>query len=241
MGFRPYNGPGGKYRMTFKFKGRQYSHAVKTKAKGREWKQAKIAELKAAEKKQLAGLTYSAMSATYLEDCAARMQPQTVEEKYRHLTAFAEHLGQDVYPEQISIKIAQSYISRVQRDTTNKTANRHLRNLKACWNWHIKNGEPVPNPWTGVSKYPEEAHIKNVPPSEHVAAVIMAANRFQSDFLHLILQTAARPGEIRLLKWDDVHFDRKAIVLWTRKRRGGGLTPRLARMTPTMESILKIL
>ena len=167
------------------------------------------------------------------------MQPQTVSEKYRHLTNFAEYLGQDVHPDQITIKLAQSFITQIQQTGTNKTANRYLRNLKACWNWHRKQGEQIDNPWNNVESYPEEEHIKNVPTAEAVAALLMAANKFQSDFLHLLLQTAARPGEIRKLSWDDVFFDRRVIVLWTRKRRGGERTPRPSHMTQTMHDILK--
>ncbi|MEZ7195274.1 site-specific integrase [Pseudodesulfovibrio karagichevae] len=239
MAFKPYKGPGGKYRMRFRYKGKEYSQVVKTKADGETWKQEKLAELKKADKEAPAGLTLSVMFETYMDDCRARMRPQTVDEKLRHLTKFADSLGQDVYPEQISIKLAQSFISSVQRDKTNKTANRYLRTVKACWNWHIKKGERIDNPWNNVEKYPEEAHLKNVPSAEQVAAVLMAANPFQSDYLQLILQTAARPGEIRLLKWDDVIFDRKVLILWTRKRRGGGKTPRPAHMTKTMETILR--
>ncbi len=239
MVFRPYTGPGGKYRIQFKHKGKLYSQVVKTKADGEKWKTSKLKELESADKKVNAGLTFSVMSGAYLEDCRARMRLQTVDEKYRHLTSFAEYLGQDVFPEQISIKIAQAFISSVQKSKTNKTANRYLRNLKACWNWHIKNGEQIGNPWNNVEKYPEEEHIKNVPTAEQVAAVLMAADSFQSDLLQLLLQTAARPGEIRLLKWDDVLFDRRVIILWTRKRKGGKRTPRPSRMTQTMHDILQ--
>jgi len=243
--FKPYKGPGGKYRIRFRYKGKEFSKVVKTKADGETWKQKKLAELKKEAKGACAGLTFSAMSKAYLEDCAARMQAQTVDEKYRHLTDFAEFVGQDIFPEQISIKLAQSFIAKIQREKTteertgNKVANRYLRSLKACWNWHVKKGERIDNPWNNVEKYPEETHIKNVPSAEQVAAVLMAADQFQSDYLQLILQTAARPGEIRLLTWDDVIFDRKVLILWTRKRRGGGKTPRPAHMTRTMEKILK--
>lgn len=245
MAFKPYKGPGGKYRMVFRRKGQEYSKVVKTKAEGQTWKREKIKSLKKEERNQLVGLTFSVMSQTYLEDCAARMRPQTVNEKYRHLTEFAEYLQEDAYPEQITIKISQAFISKIQREKTtedksgNKTANRYLRNLKACWNWHIKKGERIDNPWNNVEKYPEEPPVKNVPTAESVAAVLMAADQFQADYLQLILQTAARPGEIRLLTWDDVHFDRRAIILWTRKRKGGEKTPRPARMTKTMEMILQ--
>ena len=239
MSFSLYSGPGGKYRYKFKFRGKQYTKIVQTKKEGLAWRVAKEKQIKATPKVQLVGLTFSEMSQTYLEDCQARMQPQTVSEKYRHFTAFAEYMGTDFEIESLTIKHAQKYISQVQQAKTNKTANRHLRNLKACWNWHRSHGEPIPNPWVNVPAYPEESFTKYVPSPEDVASVLLAADRFAKDFLTLILQTAARPSEIRLLTWDDIHFERRAVVLWTRKRKKGERQPRLVRMTDSMKEVLE--
>ncbi|BDQ35436.1 hypothetical protein JCM14722_29780 [Pseudodesulfovibrio portus] len=171
------------------------------------------------------------------------MQPQTVEEKKRHIKKFAKYVAKSYPPEQllveqVTIELARNFIAHIQKAKTNKTANRYLRNLKACWNWNIKQGENIGNPFSKIEKYPEEVYVKKVPSTQDVVSVIMAADRFQADFLQLLLQTAARPGEIRKLKWEDVFFDRKMIRLWTRKRKGGGMTPRPALMTPTMREIL---
>ena len=189
-------------------------------------------------------MTCSEITKRYLEDCDARMQSQTVNEKIRHIRAFAEFISQHCPPEQIlveqvSIDIARKFIAHIQRTKTNKTANRYLRNLKACWNWNIRQGENLGNPFSKVEKYPEEVYVKKVPSTEDVASVILAADKFQADFLQLLLQTAARPGEIRKLKWEDVFFDRRMVRLWTRKRKGGEMTPRPALMTRTTREILE--
>lgn len=189
-------------------------------------------------------MTCSTITKRYLADCAARMQPQTVEEKMRHLKAFAKYVALSYPPEQliveqVTIELARNFISHIQKTKTNKTANRYLRNLNACWNWNIRQGENIGNPFSNVEKYPEEVFVKKVPSTEDVISAIMAANRFQADFLQLLLQTAARPGEIRKLKWEDVFFDRRMIRLWTRKRKGGAMTPRPALMTRTMREILE--
>ena len=58
------------------------------------------------------------------------------------------------------------------------------------------------------------------------------------DYLVAIKETMARMGEINRLTWDDVDFDSKTVVLYTRKKRGGHLTPRKVPMTTRLYSML---
>lgn len=45
-------------------------------------------------------------------------------------------------------------------------------------------------------------------------------------------------GEINRLTWDDVDFERRTVVLYTRKKKGGHLTPRKIPMTTRPYSML---
>jgi integrase len=53
-----------------------------------------------------------------------------------------------------------------------------------------------------------------------------------------IKETMARMGGINRLVWDDVDFDRKTVVLSTRKKKGGHLTPRKIPMTTKLFNML---
>jgi integrase len=48
----------------------------------------------------------------------------------------------------------------------------------------------------------------------------------------------ARMGEINRLTWEDVDLDRKTVVLYTRKKKGGHLTPRKVPMTTKLYTML---
>jgi len=237
---------GGKraYRAKVKHAGQQHTHAgFATKEAARAWMVAKRKALKAEAVSQPKVLTldmmFSGASASYLADCAARMQSGTVGEKKTHYAAFAAFLGGDAFLRDIPPKTAQDHIAACQKESGNKTANRHLRNLKAFWNWAIRRGLTLGNPWTAVESYPEDTPIKYIPPSEDVAAVLMACKPWERDFLNVVLRTGARAGQIRALTWEDVALKRGIITLWTRKRKGGERRPNPVTMSPQLKELMQ--
>lgn len=58
------------------------------------------------------------------------------------------------------------------------------------------------------------------------------------DYLWTIRETMGRVNEINKLTWDDVDLSSRFVVLYTRKKKGGHLTPRKIPMTETLYSIL---
>jgi integrase len=66
----------------------------------------------------------------------------------------------------------------------------------------------------------------------------LAAEPDTQDYLVAIQETLARMGEINRLTWEDVDLDRKTVVLYTRKKKGGHLTPRKVPMTTKVYNML---
>ena len=225
-----------RYRAYFKYQGKQYSKIVKTKAEGKTW-EVKMKEALMLAETQPPSLMFSAVSAMYLADCKARVQPITMQEKYRHLTEFAEFVGSDFPAAELDIGTAKAFIARIQKEKGNKSANRRLGDLKACWNWH-RHALPV-NPWKGVKKYPEEEYTKYVPPPEDVEGVLKEASLWQKRLLSFLLSTAARVGEAYQLTWGDVNLERNTVSLWTRKRKGGARQSRLVPLSPSLRGMLE--
>ena len=75
-------------------------------------------------------------------------------------------------------------------------------------------------------------------PKEDVIKVLMAADQETRDYLWTIICTMGRMGEINQLKWTDVNLKDKHLVLYTRKKRGGHLTPR---RIPLNQNLLDVL
>ena len=53
----------------------------------------------------------------------------------------------------------------------------------------------------------------------------MAAEPDTQDYLWVIALTMGRMSEINRLTWQDVNLKERYVVLYTRKKRGGSLTP----------------
>ncbi len=129
---------------------------------------------------------------------------------------------------EISADMIQAYLSKRKRDVSAITANKELRLLRSVFNF----GKKAPrkwiaeNPTIGIEFFPVEKKEKYVPPKEDVIKVIMAADPEMKDYLWTIICTMGRMGEINRLKWSDVNLKERYLVLFTRKKRGGHLTPR---------------
>ncbi len=50
--------------------------------------------------------------------------------------------------------------------------------------------------------------------------------------------TMGRMGEVNRLAWRDVNFDIRCVTLYTRKKKGGHLTPRSVPMTGKLFEVL---
>lgn len=118
------------------------------------------------------------------------------------------------------------------------TANKDLRYIRTLFNFGIQRRWILTDPTADVSFFPEEKSIKYVPPKEDVLKVIMAAEADVQEYLWALKETMARMGEINRLTWSDVNFEKRYVVLYTRKKRGGHLTPRKVPMTNKLYDVL---
>ena len=144
---------------------------------------------------------------------------------------------EDMSSNQISMEKVQSFIIKRSKVSA-YTANQELRCLRALFNFGIKRGWISINPTQGIPFLPVEKRIKYIPSKEDVLRVIMAAEPDTQDYLWTIKETMGRMSEINRLTWADVNFNEKYVVLYTRKKKGGHLTPRKVPMTNKLFQVL---
>ena len=118
------------------------------------------------------------------------------------------------------------------------TANQELKSLRSLFNFGIKKRVVGTNPTDGIDFLPVENRVKYVPPPNDIDRVLAVADQDTRDYLIMIRDTVARMSEINRLTWEDVSLRDRYLVLYTRKRKGGHLTPRKVPMTQRLHEIL---
>ncbi len=119
------------------------------------------------------------------------------------------------------------------------TANREIRSLRATFNFGKKRKLVSKNPVDDINFLPVEKRLKYVPPVADIDKVIKNADPATQDYLICICDTLARMSEVNQLTWQDVNLEQKFVVLYTRKKKGGHLTPRKIPMTKRLVEILQ--
>jgi integrase len=125
-----------------------------------------------------------------------------------------------------------------RRDVSPVVANKELRYLRSTFNFGIKEGYIKDNPTNQISFFPIEKRVKHIPAPNDINLVIELADCNTQDYLYAIWETLGRMSEINRLRWEDVNLSERFVVLYTRKKRGGHLTPRKIKMTGRLFEIL---
>ena len=101
--------------------------------------------------------------------------------------------------------------------------NVHRKELSAVFNYAINQLEVLDhNPVRRLDKMPYTPKQKQPPTEQQVLKLIMASDPdTERPLLHVLLHTLGRIDEILRLTWADVNFERRAVTLWTRKRKDG--------------------
>ena len=141
---------------------------------------------------------------------------------------------------EITVDMIQAFLLKRKRDISAITANKELRILRSLFNFGIQAPRHwiKENPTLGLQFFPIEKKEKYVPPKEDVIKVVMAADLDTQDYLWTIICTMGRVGEINRLQWKDVNLAEMYLVLYTRKKRGGHLTPRRIPLNQRLFNVL---
>ncbi len=147
---------------------------------------------------------------------------------------------QDTNCSDISIDMLESYLGKRKKQVSAVTANKELRLLKSLFNFGMKPPRNLiqNNPTLGIKFFPQEKTEKYVPSKEDVLKVIMAADESTQNYLWTLVYTMGRMSEINRLEWKDINLSEKHLVLYTRKKKGGHLTPRRIPLNQKLFQIL---
>ncbi len=230
------------WRYDFILKGQRYhASGYKTKVEARNAEAEKRKELKEKENKphqqtriDMDFLELVNKRLDYVQAYNSKSHYQ--EMKYmakRWVKAWGKKKSSEVTPEMI-----QQFILKRAR-VSNHVANKEIRYLRALFNFAKKWKWLRENPLDGFEFLPVDKKLKHVPIPEDIEKVINQADPDTQDYLWTIRDTMARVSEVNRLTWDDVNLQDKYVVLYTRKKKGGNLTPRKIPMTSRLFKIME--
>jgi integrase len=224
----------------FWHEGEQYTKkGLKTRAEAAQKEAERKRLLKSPPPTTPTSISVGTLVVRHIEYCQARMQKNTWRAKLRYFRQLIAALGTAEIPvDDIGKAHLHDFFQQIAGKEGNKNANRHLKDIKALFNWGVENDLIKTNPCKAMRPFPEDKYRKYIPPPEDVDKVLMAAGEEDMHLLICLYHTGARIGEVLGLSWEDVNFEKKSLSLWTRKRRDGQLEEDKQPMGETLSSIL---
>lgn len=229
------------WRYDFVLKGQRYhaSH-FKTKVEARNAEAEKRKELKEREKNPQQQIQ---IDMDFLELVNKRLDYVKAYNSEKHYTDY-KYMAKRWVKKWKNKKISEITPEMIQRfvlersKVSNHTGNKEIRYLRALFNYAKKWRWIKENPLDSLEFLPVEKNLKYVPSSEDIDKVINEADPDTQDYLWTIRDTMARVSEVNRLCWEDVNLKDRYVVLYTRKKKGGHLTPRKVPMTIRLFRIL---
>jgi len=218
---------------------RYKKEGFKSQREAKEWER-KEREIVQTEENQIPLTSFHEIATAYLEHCELRMQKNTCRQKAFVFRQVLAYLGSDIPIQLVTNATISNFLqSHAKFGKNYKSLNRYLRDIKALFNYAIKNEYyDGKNQANRVEKYPKDEYIPYVPTIDDIKKVKNVASEDEKDFIQTIFYTMARKNEIVVLKWEDVDFSKRTVTLFTRKRKDGA---RMADKIPMNDSLFQIL
>jgi integrase len=230
----------GKWRAKRMINGKVKTKVFPTKSDAKKWEAAQAAHIWERESCPTRMVYLLDLANAYLDMTKERFSQKTYREKRWAFKQLFKFIAQDIEAVNVTPAIAQAALRNLSLDLkSGNAANRVRKHSSAAWFWGKKYfGLPLINPFHETYKMPEDRHPRYVPPEEDFWKVYSVACPDDQVFLLTLLHTGARKGEIFRLKWEDVDFSNRAILLGTKKTGHGGMEYALVPMTDELHAVL---
>jgi integrase len=182
-------------------------------------------------------MDFRTAAAIYLEDAERRFVEKTFKYKRYVYRSFKNLIG-NMAMRDITPQILNNYLMTRK---SNYNYNVHRKELSALFTFAQRRLKIISyNPCWDLEKMPHTPTQKIIPTEEQILKLLQAADpEYERPLITILLHTAARVDEILRLTWADIHFEKRKITRWTRKRKGGSYEPILTAMNKELYETLK--
>jgi integrase len=157
--------------------------------------------------------TFGTEVTRYLAIKSTALKARSVSEIHRHLMVYSKPLH-SLPLSKIDRRTVALRLGEVEQASGGPSRNRVRSSLSAFFAWAIREGLTEVNPVTGTGKASEGNSRDRVLSEPELSAVLAALNEDDfSDIIRLLILTGQRRNEIGSLKWNEVDWQRKLIIL----------------------------
>jgi integrase len=183
--------------------------------------------------------TVSARVADLVEAFLAEAIKRVADETYRNYRFYAQKFAEACGQHSTAI-LKPFHVSQwINGQKWNQTTERNARRVALrVMTWAVEEGLILTNPLQGMKCPPANIRKRALSPIE-TKAIIANAHGPIRVFLWTLLQTGARPSEVRRLTWDQVRPDR--WVIQQHKTAKKTRKPRVIYLTPAMQRLMDVL
>src|SRR6516164_7159730 len=172
--------------------------------------------------KPLASESFGHEVTRYLERKRAMMKPRAFEEVERHLTNHAAPLHR-LRLSEIDRRIIAQCLGEIETDRGPVARNRVRSSLSAFFGWAVTEGLLEANPVQGTAKLDEGGSRERTLTPEELSELWSVLddepNAQFADIVRLLILTGQRRDEVGTLRWSELDFERRLIVLPTERTK----------------------
>jgi integrase len=208
----------------FQYQGKNYGGRGFASRRAAETARAKRRQqIKDLSKQTLPGMGFKEAASAYLDHSERKHAKATYQYKALIYKTFIQSQGNkvitDITPADIS-----NYLLELP---TNALYNARRKDLSALFEWVIDTYSlSMKNPCKKVKKMAGTYKIKDIPTEEEILKIIFVARPGdEQDIIMCCIHLLGRIDEILRMTWQDINFEKRAVTLWTRKRKDGAYEP----------------
>ncbi len=175
----------------------------------------------------------------FLADAEGRVSPECFRQYQKHLRRFAAKFGNRP-AESLTVEEVENYSKRPEWSPSYR--NGVLGTVVSAFRWAASDRRRLigSNPIAGIKKPKKQSRGRKaiISPADH-AKLIEHADADWKEYLALLWETGARPGEIAGLTVDDVHLATKMVILAKHKTADQTGEDRIIHLTDAAVAILE--
>lgn len=152
---------------------------------------------------------------------------------FRRLSGF---LGEDVPLSRLTTATLHSFLSTAP---SNNAYNAYRKEISSFFNWSKRHvDQSIVNPCELLEKMPNPRKERDIPTRTEFLQLLSACGPNEKPLIVVLAHSLGRIDEILRMTWRDINFEKKVLVLWSRKNRAGDWKPRTIGMNGDLEAML---